>query len=55
MIKLELEIKEVEIVLQAMSQLPYGQIAALFNKVQQTAQAQLQAESQGELADKVVG
>lgn len=55
MIKLELEVKEVEAVLQAMAQMPYAQVAGLIAKIQGIAQAQLQAEPQGELADKVVG
>lgn len=56
MINLELEVKEVEVVLQALANMPYGQVAQLFNNIQQQATAQIQQQKpEGQLADKVIG
>jgi len=56
MITLDLEIKEVEMVLQAVAQMPYAQVAGLMMKMQRSAQEQVQAQQQpqGELADRVI-
>jgi hypothetical protein len=45
MIELKLEVKEVELILSAMAQMPYAQVAGLISKIQQTAQEQLSINS----------
>jgi hypothetical protein len=44
MIKLELKVEEVQYVLNALSQLPYAQVATLIENIKQQAEKQLKEE-----------
>lgn len=46
--KLDLEVAEVNIVLQGLIQLPYGQVAGLIAKIQDQAKEQLSDQSKGD-------
>ena len=48
MIKLELDVAEVNGVLQALSRMPYAQVAGLIGKIQIQAQPQVEAIKQAE-------
>jgi hypothetical protein len=49
--KFEFEVKEAELVLNALVQLPYAQVAGLVSKIQQQAQGQLVEEQSTQAQD----
>ena len=47
-IQLTLSIEETNVLLQSLANMPYGQVAELISKIQQTAQSQLEPAVNGE-------